>query len=108
MFVELVKMKVASKSRFRRKHSVDFDVEKLPDGFKDSNAHSVIDDTGVSTSTSLQSYEDQSKEHHAATRIQTAFRGFLVCVFALFVLSFSLLLYGILTGLRKRWFVFSG
>ncbi|CDY58749.1 BnaCnng33700D [Brassica napus] len=71
-------VKVASKSRFRRKHSVDFDAEKkLQDGFQDSYAHSVID-----TSTSLQSYcgapyEEQSKEHYAATRIQTAFRGFL-------------------------------
>ncbi|KAF8086017.1 hypothetical protein N665_0639s0026 [Sinapis alba] len=69
-------VKVTSKSRFRRKHSVDFDAEKLQDGFVDSYAHSVID-TGVSTSTSLQSYEEQSKEHYAATRIQTAFRGFL-------------------------------
>ncbi|KAF2540657.1 hypothetical protein F2Q68_00032016 [Brassica cretica] len=71
-------VKVASKSRFRRKHSVDFDAEKkLQDGFQDPYAHSVID-----TSTSLQSYcgapyEEQSKEHYAATRIQTAFRGFL-------------------------------
>lgn len=90
MFVELVKVKVASKSRFRRKHSVDLDAEKQlhEDGFEDSYAHSVIDDTGVSTSTSLQSYKEQSKEHYAATRIQTAFRGFLVCVFASFVLFF--------------------
>lgn len=77
-------MKVASKSRFRRKHSVDFDAEKkLQDGFQDPYAHSVID-----TSTSLQSYcgapyEEQSKEHYAATRIQTAFRGFLVMCFRL-------------------------
>ncbi|KAJ4872821.1 IQ-domain 5 [Raphanus sativus] len=72
-------VKVASKSRFRRKHSVDLDAEKQlhEDGFEDSYAHSVIDDTGVSTSTSLQSYKEQSKEHYAATRIQTAFRGFL-------------------------------
>lgn len=82
MFVQLVKAKVATKSRFRKKHSVDLDAEKL----QDSYAHSVID-TGVSTSTSLQSYcgapyEEQSKEHYAATRIQTAFRAFLVCVFA--------------------------
>ncbi|KAG2317415.1 hypothetical protein Bca52824_020537 [Brassica carinata] len=76
MFVQLVKVKVASKSRFRRKHSVDFDAEKLQDGFEDSYARSVKD-TGVSTSTSLQSFEDQSKEHYAATRIQIAFRGFL-------------------------------
>ncbi|XP_048593214.1 protein IQ-DOMAIN 5 isoform X2 [Brassica napus] len=70
-------VKVATKSRFRKKHSVDLDAEKL----QDSYAHSVID-TGVSTSASLQSYcgapyEEQSKEHYAATRIQTAFRAFL-------------------------------
>ncbi|XP_024015079.1 protein IQ-DOMAIN 1 isoform X2 [Eutrema salsugineum] len=71
---------IATKSRFGRKNSVDFDAEKFQDGFEDSNAHSMID-TGVSTSTSLQSYgaayEEQRKEHRAATRIQTAYRGFL-------------------------------
>ncbi|XP_010488235.1 PREDICTED: protein IQ-DOMAIN 1 isoform X2 [Camelina sativa] len=72
---------VASKSRFGRNNSVDFDFEKFQDGFEDSNTRSVID-TGVSTSTSLQSYggtayEEQSREHQAATRIQTAYRGFL-------------------------------
>ncbi|KAJ4887106.1 IQ-domain 5 [Raphanus sativus] len=42
-------VKVASKSRFRRKHSVDLDAEKQlhEDGFEDSYAHSVIDDTGL-------------------------------------------------------------
>ncbi|XP_010488233.1 PREDICTED: protein IQ-DOMAIN 1 isoform X1 [Camelina sativa] len=74
-------VKVASKSRFGRNNSVDFDFEKFQDGFEDSNTRSVID-TGVSTSTSLQSYggtayEEQSREHQAATRIQTAYRGFL-------------------------------
>ncbi|CAH8380723.1 unnamed protein product [Eruca vesicaria subsp. sativa] len=73
-------VKIATKSRFGRKHSVDFDAEKFQDGFEDSNMHSMID-TGVSTSTSMQSYgaayEEQRKEHVAATRIQTAFRGFL-------------------------------
>ncbi|EOA30650.1 hypothetical protein CARUB_v10013787mg [Capsella rubella] len=73
--------KVASKSRFGRKNSIDFDFEKFQDGFEDSNTRSVMD-TGVSTSTSLQSYggpayEEQSREHQAATRIQTAYRGFL-------------------------------
>ncbi|CAN7111808.1 unnamed protein product [Brassica rapa subsp. narinosa] len=75
--IDMMTMLVATKSRFRKKHSVDLDAEKL----QDSYAHSVID-TGVSTSTSLQSYcgapyEEQSKEHYAATRIQTAFRAFL-------------------------------
>ncbi|CAH2053045.1 unnamed protein product [Thlaspi arvense] len=65
-------VKIPSKSRFGRKQSVDFDAENLQDGFEDA---------GVSTSTSLQSYgaayEEQRKEHQAATRIQTAYRGFL-------------------------------
>lgn len=79
-----MKVKVASKSRFGRKNSVDFDFEKFQDGFEDSNTRSMID-TGVSTSTSLQSYggaayEEQSREHQAATRIQTAYRGFLVSI----------------------------
>ncbi|CAA7030228.1 unnamed protein product [Microthlaspi erraticum] len=69
-------VKIATKSRFGRKKSVDFDAEKFQE-FEDS---SMID-TGVSTSTSLQSYgaanEEQRKEHQAATRIQTAYRGFL-------------------------------
>ncbi|KAH0934521.1 hypothetical protein HID58_011638 [Brassica napus] len=73
-------VKIATKSRFGRKHSVDFDADKFQDGLDDSNVHSVID-AGVSTSTSLQSYgaayEEQRKEHLAATRIQTAFRAFL-------------------------------
>ncbi|VVA98787.1 unnamed protein product [Arabis nemorensis] len=71
----------ATKSRFGRKNSVDFvDIENLQDGFGDSNTHSMID-TGVSTSTSIQSYgaayEENRREHQAATRIQTAYRGFL-------------------------------
>ncbi|CAE5968129.1 unnamed protein product [Arabidopsis arenosa] len=74
-------VKVASKSRFGRKNSVDFDFEKFQDGFEESNTRSMID-TGVSTSTSLQSYGgvaygEQSRENRAATRIQTAYRGFL-------------------------------
>lgn len=50
-----MKVKVATKSRFGRKNSVDFDFEKFQDGFEDSNTRSMVD-TGVSTSTSLQSY----------------------------------------------------
>ncbi|KAF8067436.1 hypothetical protein N665_1153s0004 [Sinapis alba] len=73
-------VKIATKSRFGRNHSVDFDAEKFQHGFEDSNTRSMVD-TGVSTSTSIQSYgaayEEQRKEHMAATRIQTAFRGFL-------------------------------
>ncbi|KAJ0264697.1 IQ-domain 5 [Hirschfeldia incana] len=73
---------IATKSRFGRNHSIDFDAEKFQHGFEDSNTHSSMLDTGVSTSTSIQSYggaayEEQRKEHMAATRIQTAFRGFL-------------------------------
>ena len=86
MFVQLMKVKIATKSRFGRKHSVDFDADKFQVGFEDSNVHSVID-AGVSTSSSLQSYgaayEEQRKEHLAATRIQTAFRAFLVSILAL-------------------------
>ncbi|KAL0676666.1 hypothetical protein Bca4012_004647 [Brassica carinata] len=73
-------VKIATKSRFGRKHSVDFNAEKFQDGLEDLIVHSVID-AGVSTSTSLQSYaapcEEQRKEHMAATRIQSAFRAFL-------------------------------
>ncbi|KAL1197523.1 Protein IQ-DOMAIN 5 [Cardamine amara subsp. amara] len=73
-------VKIGTKSRFGRKNSVDFDAEKLQVGFEDSNMHSMVD-TGVSTSTSLQSNggvcEEQRREHQAATRIQTAYRGFL-------------------------------
>ncbi|KAF8090239.1 hypothetical protein N665_0482s0032 [Sinapis alba] len=71
-----------TKSRFGRKHSVDFDADKFQIGLEDlNNGHSVMD-AGVSTSTSLQSYgpalkEEQRKEHLAATCIQTAFRAFL-------------------------------
>lgn len=82
MFVQLVKVKIATKSRFGRNHSVDFDAEKFQHGFEDSNPHRSMVDNGVSTSTSIQSYgaayEEQRKEHMAATRIQTAFRAFLV------------------------------
>lgn len=86
-------MKIAAtKSRFGRKNSLDFDNEKLQDGFEDFNTHSMID-TAVSTSTSLQSYggaayEEQRREHRAATRIQTAYRGFLVSISPLFSCSF--------------------
>lgn len=84
VFVQLVKVKIATKSRFGRNHSVDFDAEKFQHGFEDSNTHNSMVDTGVSTSTSIQSYgaayEEQRKEHMAATRIQTAFRGFLVSI----------------------------
>ena len=86
MFVQLMKVKIATKSRFGRKHSVDFNAEKFQDGLEDLIVHSVID-AGVSTSTSLQSYaapcEEQRKEHMAATRIQSAFRAFLVSILAL-------------------------
>ncbi|KAF2555177.1 hypothetical protein F2Q68_00016879, partial [Brassica cretica] len=58
--------------------SVDFDAEKFQLGFEDSNTHSSMLDNGVSTSTSYgAANEEQRKEHMAATRIQTAFRGFL-------------------------------
>ncbi|KAJ4894275.1 IQ-domain 5 [Raphanus sativus] len=74
-------VKIATKSRFGRNHSVDFDAEKFQHGFEDSNPHRSMVDNGVSTSTSIQSYgaayEEQRKEHMAATRIQTAFRAFL-------------------------------
>ena len=79
MFVQLAKVKTATKSRFGRNHSVDFDAEKFQLGFEDSNTHSSMLDNGVSTSTSYgAANEEQRKEHMAATRIQTAFRGFLV------------------------------
>lgn len=76
-----------SKSRHRRKHSVEIDGYKLEDAF-DSNStgndgDSKISDAAGTPSTSVQVQEathDQqiAREEWAAIRIQTAFRGFLV------------------------------
>ncbi|GAV64564.1 IQ domain-containing protein, partial [Cephalotus follicularis] len=81
--------KAASRSRHRRKHSVEIDADKLQDQFEqtasppvgDANIHSITDASG-SLSESLQlenaSHNEQSmREDWAAARIQTAFRGFL-------------------------------
>lgn len=80
----------ASKSRHRRKHSVEFDADKIQEEFHnhnhnhndgDANIRS-IPDTSESPFDSLQvqdiAHNQQvMKEELAATRIQTAFRGFL-------------------------------
>lgn len=85
-----------SKFRQRRKHSVDFDADKLQEEFKDNVAepvgdanHSVLD-ASESPSASLQVQDvahnqKALREEWAATRIQTAFRGFLV----FFLVSFN-------------------
>ncbi|KAI5575931.1 hypothetical protein BDE02_09G011300 [Populus trichocarpa] len=80
----------ASKSRHRRKHSVEFDADKIQEEFHnhnhnhndgDANIRS-IPDTSESPFDSLQvqdlAHNQQvMREELAATRIQTAFRGFL-------------------------------
>uniref|UniRef100_A0A2N9FGX6 DUF4005 domain-containing protein n=1 Tax=Fagus sylvatica TaxID=28930 RepID=A0A2N9FGX6_FAGSY len=79
----------ASKSRHRRKHSVEIDTDKLQYEFNHDAAPPVGDsntqsnpDVAVSHSGSLQgqvsAHNEQSvREEWAAMRIQTAFRGFL-------------------------------
>ncbi|KAH8499367.1 hypothetical protein H0E87_018044 [Populus deltoides] len=78
----------ASKSRHRRKHSVEFDADKIQEEFHNHNHNDgdanirSIPDTSESPFDSLQvqdlAYNQQvMREELAATRIQTAFRGFL-------------------------------
>ncbi|KAJ6303351.1 hypothetical protein OIU77_017267 [Salix suchowensis] len=80
----------ASKSRHRRKHSVEFDADKFEEGFDNNDNVAAAGDTNVvsvpdaseSPSASLQvqdvAHNQQVlREDWAATRIQTAFRGFL-------------------------------
>ncbi|OMO73223.1 IQ motif, EF-hand binding site [Corchorus capsularis] len=78
----------SSKFRHRRKHSVEFDTSKLQEELDqsgtspagDGNAHAAADAAG-SPSGSLEVHDaalnEQAREEWAATRIQTAFRGFL-------------------------------
>ncbi|XWS73813.1 hypothetical protein CRYUN_Cryun02cG0161500 [Craigia yunnanensis] len=78
----------ASKFRHRRKHSVEFDTEKLLEELdknaaspaRDANTHATADAAG-SPSGSLEVHDAALNEHEreewAATRIQTGFRGFL-------------------------------
>lgn len=79
------------KIRHRRKQSIDIDNEKLENEFNhdatpfgDANIHSVTDvQHSPSTSRQVQdaTYSHQIvREEWAATRIQTAFRGFLVII----------------------------
>ncbi|KAE8705774.1 hypothetical protein F3Y22_tig00110418pilonHSYRG00253 [Hibiscus syriacus] len=79
---------VTSKFRHRRKHSVEFDTDKLQEELernavpiaRDTNTHATADSAG-SPSRSLQvvvaAVNGLAMEEWAATRIQTAFRGFL-------------------------------
>ncbi|KAK4855140.1 hypothetical protein QYF36_004403 [Acer negundo] len=79
----------ASKFRHRRKHSVEIDADELRDEFDqnttpigDTNINAIADATAGSPSGSLHvqntSQNQQNfREEWAATRIQTAFRGFL-------------------------------
>lgn len=81
----------ASKFRHRRKHSVEFDGDKFEEEFDNHDNVATVGDTNVvsvpdaseSPSASLQvqdvAHNQQVlREEWAATRIQTAFRGFLV------------------------------
>ncbi|KAJ8768147.1 hypothetical protein K2173_021087 [Erythroxylum novogranatense] len=77
------------KSRHRRKHSVEVDVEKLQEEFNanfatpisDHNIHSVEDCSELPSASlhaqDLAHPQQTLREEWAATRIQTAFRGFL-------------------------------
>ena len=78
------------KVRHRRKHSVEINTDVLQEEFNqnaappvvDANNHSVVD-AADSPSSSLQvqdsaQVQQNTREEWAATRIQTAFRGFLV------------------------------
>ncbi|TYH53763.1 hypothetical protein ES332_D09G123200v1 [Gossypium tomentosum] len=77
-----------SKFRHRRKHSIDFDTDKLQEGLdqnaaspaRDANTQAIADAAG-SPSGSLEvrdaALNELVMEEWAATRIQTAFRGFL-------------------------------
>lgn len=82
----------------RRKHSVEIDTDILQDELnhdaataEDANIPSISDATGTPSSSVQVTDAAQiqySREEWAATRIQTAFRGFLV-PFAFFFLSFQ-------------------
>lgn len=93
----------ASKFRHRRKHAVEIDTDKFQEEFNhndtapvdDANIQSALD-TSESPSASFQvqdtSHNQQTlREEWAATRIQTAFRGFLVliplCYFGSYILK---------------------
>ncbi|MBA0558066.1 hypothetical protein Golob_015103 [Gossypium lobatum] len=77
-----------SKFRHRRKHSIEFDTDKLQEGLdqnaaspaRDANTQAIADAAG-SPSGSLEvrdaALNELVMEEWAATRIQTAFRGFL-------------------------------
>ncbi|KAF4347073.1 hypothetical protein G4B88_018129 [Cannabis sativa] len=81
--------RAASKSRHRRKNSVEFDCDKLQCDTNPNAAPAVKDrstqmkpDTAASPSSSLPVHETAEsqmnvREEWAAVRIQTAFRGFL-------------------------------
>lgn len=84
-----------SKSRHQRKHSVEFECEKLQYDFNPNTAPTFRDttipqinrDSADSPSSSLQVHDaaqsqQNATEEWAAILIQTAFRGFLVCNFS--------------------------
>ncbi|MBA0650625.1 hypothetical protein Goklo_018020 [Gossypium klotzschianum] len=85
---EVVKRGATSKFRHRRKHSIDFDTDKLQEGLdqnaaspaRDANTQAIADAAG-SPSGSHEvrdaALNELVMEEWAATRIQTAFRGFL-------------------------------
>lgn len=77
----------ASKNRHRRKHSVEINTEKLQDEFDqyaaspvgDATLNSIPDEHNPLDSLQVQDagHDQQMRQGWAATRIQTAFRGFL-------------------------------
>ena len=83
------------KSRQQRKHSVEFECEKLQydfdpntaPTFRDTSIPQINRDSADSPSSSLQVHDapqsqQNATEEWAAILIQTAFRGFLVCNFS--------------------------
>ncbi|XP_022756042.1 protein IQ-DOMAIN 1-like [Durio zibethinus] len=77
----------ASKFHHRREHSVEFDTDKLQEELdenaasptEDANTHATADAAGSSSASLevLDALKERTREEWAATRIQTAFRGFL-------------------------------
>lgn len=89
-----------SKFRHRRKHSIEFYTDKLQEELdqnaaspaRDANTHAIADAAGF-PSGSLEvrdvALNELVMEEWAATRIQTAFRGFLVLIPLFYLLAMS-------------------
>lgn len=88
------------KFRHRRKHFVEFDTDKLQEELdqnaasaaRDANTCAIADAAGFpsgSVEVRDAALNELAMEEWAATRIQTAFRGFLVLVPLLYLLAMS-------------------